>query len=646
MSEQRKEDFLDLIRSQRSETKKERWEGTFIEYVEKVQNDPTIAKLSHKRVYDAILSAGSESLTDSDERFRKLFTEDHMTTYNFFQNEFFGAERVISRIMNFLRAASLKGEESRQILLLMGPVGAGKSGITESVKKSLEGADPYYYIDGCPIREEPLHLIPQNLREKFSKILGVYIEGDLCPVCRNRLIEDFQGEYERFPVKMGTFSIRGRRGVGVVPPTDPNTQDISILIGSENISKLDKYSEDDPRVLSLNGAFNVGNRGIVEFVEIFKNEVEFLHPAITVTQEKHSPAPGKHPMIYHDLFIISHCNEAEWNKFKSDHLNEAIMDRIVKIDVPYVLELAQEMKIYEKRLRQSDFDSHVAPHTIRVASMFSILTRLAPSSKCDLMTKLKIYNGEEIVEKGNVRKIDIRDLRDESSNEGMSGISTRFIMKAIDDALTSSDKNVITPISVMDSLQKKVKEQVINEQDRIRYLEMIQKTIRDEYLKILEREIAKAFINAFEENAESIFNSYLDNAEAYTNKVAMRDKITKEDLPPDERFMQTIETQIGISGSSRDGFRQDVTSYMFKKIRSGSKVDYRCYTPLKEAIESYMMTSVKDMARIVTKSRSRDDEQKKKYNEMVKTLIDEYGYNESSAEEILTYASNNLWRDS
>lgn len=637
--------FSDLIKTERSKQASAEEKKTFLDYLDVVKENPDVAKLAHKRTYDSIMSKGTHSLDDTSERFRRLFSEDRMTTYDYFQSEFFGVERVVANIMNFLRSASLRGEESRQILLLMGPVGAGKSGLTEHVKKALEHASSYYYLEGCPIREEPLHLIPQSLRVQFSELLGVHIEGDLCPLCALRLDEEFKGEYEKFPVVKGVFSVRGRQGIGVVPPTDPNTQDVSILIGSENISKLDKYSDDDPRVLSLNGAFNVGNRGIVEFVEIFKNEVEFLHPVITVTQEKNAPAPGKHPMIYHDLFVISHCNEAEWNKFKSDHLNEAIMDRVVKIDVPYVLELNEEMKIYEKRLSQSDFHAHIAPHTLKIASMFSVLSRLAPSQKCDLLTKMKIYNGEEVVEKGTVRKIDIKDLRDETQREGMNGISTRFIMKSIDEALTLSDADVITPISLIDVLAKKVKGQITNEKEKERYLEIIQKIIRDEYLKILEKEIAKAFISAFEENADNIFNSYLDNAEAHTNKLTMKDRITKEDRNPDEKFMQSIEVQIGITGSSRDGFRQDVTSFMLRKIRSGGKIDYRSYVPLKEAIESYMLSSVKDMARIVTKSRTRDDDQKKKYNEMVKTLIEEYGYNEASAEEILTYAANNLWRD-
>jgi serine protein kinase len=427
---------------------------------------------------------------------------------------------------------------------------------------------------------------------------------------------------------------------------DANSQDVSALIGSEDISKLDKYSESDPRVLNLDGAFNVGNRGIVEFVEIFKNEIEFLHTILTATQEKNVPTPGKNGMLYFDGVIISHCNEAEWNRFKSEHTNEAVLDRIVKIEVPYVLELSQEMKIYEKMLRRSDFKAHLAPHTIKVAAMFSVMSRLKPSQKCDLLTKMKIYDGQEVIEKGRVRKIDIKDLREEAKHEGMDGISTRFITKAIDNALTDSDKSFITPMRVIDSLIKQVKEQIVKDEDKKQYLEILQKTIREEYLKMLEGEIAKAFVTAYEEQAQSLFNNYLDNAESFTTKQKLKDRVTNEEREPDEKFMRAIEEQIGITGSAKDGFRSDVTAYMFTKIRRGQTVDYKSYEPLKEAIEGYLIASVKDMARIVTKSKSRDNEQQKKYTDMIQTMVDEYGYTADSAEEILTFAANNLWRDS
>ena len=640
-------DFLKIIKSQRKESAKESWTGSFIDYLKLVETEPTVTKLAARRMVDAIESYGVEALEDSDPRCRKLFDSDKLRTYKYFKDDFYGHERVIAKIMRFLKSASLKGEESRQVLLLMGPVGSGKSALADGVKKALEkAADPIYHLDGCPVREEPLHLLPRSLRGQIEDLLGVHIEGDLCPVCRFRLMNEFNGEYEKFPVVQSTFSQRARRGIAVVPPMDANSQDVSALIGSEDISKLDKFSEDDPRVLNLNGAFNVGNRGVVEFVEIFKNEIEFLHTILTATQEKQVPTPGKNSMLYFDGVIISHCNESEWNRFKSEHTNEAILDRVVKIEVPYVLELTQEMKIYEKMLRRSDFKAHLAPHTIKVAAMFSVMSRLRLSQKCDLLTKMKIYDGQEVVEKGRTKKVDIKDLREEARNEGMDGISTRFITKAIDSALTDSDKSFITPMRVVESLIKQVKEQVVDEEKKKNYLEILQKTIREEYLKMLEGEIAKAFVTAYSEQAQSLFDNYMDNAEAFTTKQKMKDRMTSEERAPDERFLQSIEEQIGITGSARDGFRADVTAFMFAKMRRGQKVDYKSYEPLKEAIESYLIASVKDMARIVTKSKSRDNEQQQKYSGMVETMVKDYGYTPDSAEEIITFASNNLWRDS
>ena len=638
-------DFLSLIKKQRQRRRPEKFNGTFLEYLDVIRSDTSVIKLSHKRLYDAVIQHGVEYMGETDPRCRSLFDGNSLPVYEYYTHHFFGMEIAISKLMRYLKSASLRGEESRQVLLLMGPVGAGKSALVERTKHALELLSPIYFLKDCPIHEEPLHLIPRSLRDDFEDILNVKIEGDLCPICRFRLQNEFDNEYEKFPVATTTFSSRGRRGIGVVPPIDANTQDTSILIGTEDISKMDMYPEDDPRVLSLNGAFNVGNRGIVEFVEIFKNETEFLHTILTATQEKAVPSPGKNAMIYFDGVILSHCNESEWNRFKSDHTNEAILDRIVKINVPYCLELDEEIKIYEKVLAQSDFTAHIAPHSLRVASMFSVMSRLKESQKCDIVTKMKIYNGEAVVEKGRVKKIDIKDLRDEARNEGMSGISTRFIMKAIDNALADSKKNIITPISVREALVKQVKEQVVSEEDRDRYSELLQKIIHEEYLHMLESEITKAFVTAYEEQAESLFNNYLDHAEAFVNKTSLKDVVTREEREPDEKFMQSIEEQIGITGSAKEGFRNDVTSYMFTLLRRGKKIRWNVYSPLREAIENKLTSSVREIARIVTKSKTRDRKQQKKYHDMISTLMDEYGYNEDSAEEVLKYAANHLWRD-
>tara|TARA_R110002020_G_scaffold336997_4_gene552504 strand:+ start:1835 stop:3778 length:1944 start_codon:yes stop_codon:yes gene_type:complete len=647
MSKNNKSDkFLKLVGKHQEKKKVAKFQGTLSDYLSLLEENSDIPKLAHKRLFDAIDAHGITRMSNADSRCNKLFNGEEIRTYDYFQNKFFGMERSLAKIMRFLRSASLKGEESRQVLLLLGPVGAGKSALMEHIKGALEECDDMHHIEGCPIHEEPLHLIPRSLREEFQEIYGIRIEGDLCPVCRFRLKEEYNNDYTKMPITQASFSVRGRRGVGVVPPMDANSQDVTILVGSEDISKLDMYSEDDPRVLSLNGAFNVGNRGIVEFVEVFKNEIEFLHTMITATQEKAVPSPGKGPMIYFDGAILAHCNEAEWNKFKSENTNEAILDRIVRVNIPYCLEVSEELKIYEKMLGLSDFDGHIAPHTLEVASMFAVLSRLHASNKVDALTKMKLYDGQDVIEKGTVKKIDINDLRDEARDEGMTGISTRFIMKAIDSALSDSEKNMVTPISIRDALIKQVKDQIVVEDDRNRYLDFLGKTLHDEYLNILEKEITKAFVSAYDEQAEALFNNYLDHAEAYVNMATVKDSVTNEEIQPDERFMASIEEQIGITGTSRENFRVDITAFMFSKLRRGDKVDWKSYAPLREAIESKLTSSVKQISRIVTKSKSRDKKQQGKYNEMVQTLIDEYGYNENSAEEVIKFAANNLWRDS
>ena len=638
--------FKEFILTDRESRNKEKFEGTFIDYLELVKANPDIAQLSQKRLYERIMSEGVEVLKgDENPKIRKIYGNETVKRYGFFKDDFFGIDKVLMKLVNYLHSASMKGEEARQVLYLVGPVGAGKSSLVEALKLALVSCEPIYSIKGCPMHEEPLHLVPNHLRGKFNEMLGTQIEGDLCPVCKYRLIHEFNGEYENVPVERKNFSIRSRKGIGVVPPVDPNNQDTSILTGSIDISKMDMYPEDDPRIFSLNGAFNVGNRGLVEFIEVFKNDVEYLHTIITATQEKSIPSPGKGSMIYFDGLIVAHSNEAEWEKFKSDHTNEAILDRIVKIEVPYCLELDEEVKIYEKILKRSNFKAHIAPHTIEIAAMFAILSRLSPSAKVDPMTKLKLYNGEDIVEKGTTKRIDIQELREEAgSYEGMKGISTRFIVKAIDNALSISEYDCINPLSIMESIIKSIKEMDASAEDKKRYLGFIQDTIRKEYNKVLEKEITKAFIHSFREQAESLFNNYIDNAEAFVNKTKIKDSSTGEELNPDEDFMRNIEEQIGVSEASSKGFRADVTSYMFYLVRNGMKIDYTSYEPLKEAIEKKLMASVKDLSRIITKTRVRDKEQNEKYDAMVEEMKNN-GYCLHCCDVILKYAANNLWKD-
>lgn len=639
-----KRTFTELIEKDRALHGNNEWRGTFLEYLEKLKEDASVPKLAHARLHSVVIKEGVSDITDSgDPKLARLFADEPVKVYNFFKDEFFGIDRTIAHIVRYFHSAALHGEESRQVLYLMGPVGAGKSSIVDKIQRGLELSEPVYAIEGCPMAEEPLHLIPHHLRKEFEKMLDAHIEGELCPVCRYRLKEEFKGRYEDVSVVKVPFSRHERRGIGVVPPVDPNNQDTSVLIGSEDISKLDTLSEGDPRVLDLNGAFNVGNRGVVQFIEVFKNEAEYLHTMITATQEKFIPAPGRHGTVYVDTVIVAHSNEAEWQKFKGDHTNEAILDRIVVIKVPYNLRLSQEVRIYQKMLRQSDFREHIAPHTLEVVSMFAILTRLEPTAKCDLMTKLHLYDGEEVVEKGKTLKINVRELQDETRHEGMFGISTRFIMKALDNALADGPEG-INPINVREALINMVKAADLPDDTRKQYLEFLQDTLHKIYLEILEKEITKAFVYSFEEQADALFQNYLDHAEAYVNKTRVKDRNTGEELQPDEGFLKSVEEQIAIIGSAADGFRQEVMAYLWAASRRGKKVSYHSYEPLKEAIEKKLMSSVRDMSRIITKARTRDEEQAKKYDDLLAALI-ERGYNEHSADVLLKYAANNLWKD-
>jgi serine protein kinase len=644
--EQSDNKFGEIILADRDSRERRRWRGTLLNYLDLLREDPSLAKLAHARLYEVITRAGARDIHDLDDpRSKRLFKDEALKVYNFFADEFFGIEHVLSKIVRYFHSAALKGEESRQVLYLMGPVGSGKSSLVEKLQHGLEDNSPCYAIEGCPMLEEPLHLIPRHLRREFEKMLGVHIEGDLCPICRYRQKEEFGGRYEEFPVVTRLFSKRYRVGIGVVPPVDPNNQDTSVLIGSEDISKLDLYSEGDPRVLDLNGALNVGNRGMVEFIEVFKNETEYLHAMITATQEKVIPAPGRHGMVYVDTVIVAHSNEAEWQKFKADHTNEAILDRIVVIKVPYNLRLSEEVKIYRKIINHSDFRAHIAPHTLEIASMFAILTRLEPSSKCNVLTKLKLYNGEEVVEKGKTKKIDIQELREDAKREGNDGISTRFIMKALDNALSdNSIGNCINPINVREALINMVKESDLPDDTRKQYLDFLQDVLHKEYLEILEKEITRAFVYSYQEQAESLFQNYLDHAEAYVNRTKVKDRNTKEELHPDEGFLKSIEEQIAIIGSAAEGFRQEVIAYLWAAARRNEKVSYTSYEPLKEAIEKKLMTSVRDLSRIITKARTRDESQSDKYDTMVQNLL-QIGYCSSCVDVVLKYAANNLWKD-
>src|SRR6185436_15315087 len=388
--------LTELLEVHRRDRERLIWEGTFREYFELVTANPRFAELSHARICDMILAAGMEKIAEG--------TRDEVTKYKFFSEELFGIEEPIAKIIEYFKSAAQRLEVRKRILLLMGPVGGGKSTIVTLLKRGLEQwtrteGGAVYAIKECPMHEEPLHLIPPELRPEIEKHYGLYIEGELCPQCRYNLEHVYQGRHEDVVVERIAFSEKDRIGIGTFAPSDPKSQDITELTGSIDLSTIGEVGvESDPRAYRFDGELNIANRGLMEFVEMLKVDEKFLYSLLTLSQEQNIKT-GRFALIYADEAIISHTNENEYSAFVANRKSEALQDRIIMIKVPYNLKVSQEERIYDKLLKQSDAlrNIHIAPNALKIAAMFAVMTRLEEPKKAniDIVKKMKLYDGED-----------------------------------------------------------------------------------------------------------------------------------------------------------------------------------------------------------------------------------------------------------
>jgi serine protein kinase len=631
---------MDLVKRLEEYRDRERelmWEGTFAQYFEIATKKPQVARLSHERMYHMINDAGVDTTRSG---------EPH---YKFFSQEIFGIEKPLQQIVDYFHSAAQRLEVRKRILLLMGPVGGGKSSIVYLLKRGLESytrtpEGAVYAIKDCPMHEEPLHLIPFDLREDVEKEFGIYIEGDLCPHCRYMVDTQFQGHIEAVPVKRITFSEKYRTGIGTFTPSDPKSQDISELVGGIDLSTIGEVGvESDPRAYRFDGELNISNRGVMEFIEMLKVDEKFLYVLLTLSQEQNIKT-GRFSMIYADEVVVSHTNEHEYQSFVGNKKSEALQDRIILVKVPYNLRVSDEVKIYEKLLKQSSLQNvHIAPYTLRVASIFALLTRLEPSKKAgmSLMKKLKLYDGEDIED---FKQKDIKELQDEAVREGMDGISPRYIINRLSNALIRQNVTCINPIDALRALRDGLDQLTsITREERERYLNFISEA-RKEYDQIAMKEVQRAFVYSYEESARTLLNNYLDNVESYCNKTKLRDPITDEEMEPDEQLMRSIEEQIGVTENAKRSFREEILIRISSLARKGLTFDYNSHERLKEAIEKKLFADLRDVVKITTSTRTPDKEQLRKINEVVDRLMSEHGYCHVCANEILRYTGSLLNR--
>jgi serine protein kinase len=630
-------DIFKRVAEYRTENDQLGWTGTFRDYIDLLRQDPAPTMTAHARVYDMIVSHGVEDKSGHKQ-------------YKFFESEIFGLDRTMERLVEeYFHSSARRLDVRKRILLLMGPVSGGKSTIVTQLKKGLErysrtDRGAVYAIKGCPMHEEPLHLIPSELRTDVERELGVRIEGNLCPSCQMRVRTEFEGEIERIPVERVLISEDNRVGIGTFSPSDPKSQDIADLTGSIDFSTITEYgSESDPRAYRFDGELNKANRGLMEFQEMLKCDEKFLWNLLSLTQEGNFKA-GRFALISADELIVAHTNESEYKAFISNKKNEALQSRMIVMPVPYNLKVTDEEKIYNKLIGQSDMSHvHISPHALRAASIFSILTRLKESKKqgMDLVKKMRMYDGEEVE---GYKEADLKEMQNEYTEEGMSGIDPRYVINRISSALIKHDMPCINALDVLRALKDGLDQHPsITKEEREKYLNFIS-VARKEYDNLAKKEVQKAFVYSFEESARTLFENYLDNIEAYCNWAKIKDPLTGEEMDPDERLMRSIEEQIGVSENAKKAFREEILIRISAFSRKSRKFDYSTHERLREAIEKKLFTDLKDIVKITTSTKTPDENQLKRINQVTKRLIEEHGYCPVCSNELMRYVGSLLNR--
>lgn len=612
------------------------WSGTLSDFLERVlAADPRgAARTSHQYMWDMIRWMGGE---DGNGNFRcKLFDQ-----------ELFGVDEAIGRVVDYFKAAAAGSEVGRRLLLLLGPPSGGKSTLVILLKRGLEeysrteeGA--IYGIQGCPVHESPLHLVPHSLRPRFRETYGVDVTGEVCPYCRTRLENDFQGDFLRMPVERIFISEAGRTGIGTYAPHDPTTADLADLVGSVDLSKVAEFGDEgDPRAWSWSGAVYAASRGMLEMIEILKVKREFLYLLLTLTQEKNVKV-SRFPLIYLDETILAHTNLAEFRKFLQESENEALLDRMVIIQVPYTLNYKDEARIYKKLISSAApafRQVHLDPHVLHAAAVFAILTRLhdADERELELGKKVRLYANEEVE---GYAHVDTERMKQRMPDEGLAGISPRFVINALSNAIIQSNAKSLTTMDVLLALKDAIDNDArIDAKRKRKWIDYLVLARKDFYNRWVKEDVHKALFVSFEQEAQDLLDKYLDEVEATLDNRQIKDPITNEERKPDERFLRAVEEKIHISDSGKQSFRQEVVRKAMGAFKRGEKFTLDSHAQLHNAVQQYLFEQRRDVLRLVSSTTRPDEEVRQKISVVEKRLVDEYGYDSHSAREALNYVT-------
>lgn len=615
------------------------WSGTLDEFLDKIlPADPHgVARTSHQYIWDMI-------------RWTRLEDADGNVRHKLFQDELFGVDESIARVVDYFKAAAAGSEVGRRLLLLLGPPSGGKSTLVILLKRGLEEysyteAGAMYGIAGCPVHESPLHLVPHTLRSSFRDTYGVEITGEMCPFCRSRLEHQFQGDFMRMPVERIFISEAGRSGIGTYAPHDPTTADLADLVGSVDLSKVAEYGDEgDPRAWSWSGAVYAASRGMLEMIEILKVKREFLYLLLTLTQEKNVKV-SRFPLIYLDETILAHTNLAEFRKFLQESENEALLDRMVIIQVPYTLNYKDEARIYKKLISSAApafREVHLDPHVLDAAAVFATLTRLheGEDKETELTRKVRIYANEEV---DGVNRNEAEKIKLKTPEEGLGGVSPRFVINALSNGIIQSDAKSLTTMDVLLALKDAIESDArIDPKKKRKWVDYLVLARKFFYNRWVKEDVHKALFVSFEQEAQDLLDKYLDEVEALLDNRQISDPITNEERKPDERFLRTVEEKIHITESGKQSFRQEVVRKAMGAYKRGEKFTLDSHAQLHDAVQQYLFEQRRDVLRLVSSSVRPDEEVRRKISAVEQRLVDEYGYDFHSAREALNYVTTLL----